>query len=84
MTLTNYNLGGMVYVFSGGTEGSWTILQSIPAGAIAVGYGYSEVPGGHGDWNAIGDPTVPNIGEGFWYYNTGPTVNWVETSPASP
>jgi hypothetical protein len=81
-TLTNYNLGDAVYVFSGGTAGSFTIFQSSSISRQA-GYGYSEAPGGKGDWNDIGDPTVPNVGQGFWYDNSGAAVNWVENYSVS-
>jgi hypothetical protein len=69
--LTNYNVGDSVYVFSGGSSGSFTIYQSSTI-ARQSGFGY------HGNWNDIGDPTVPNVGQGFWYFDSGATVNWVE------
>jgi hypothetical protein len=74
-TLTNYNEGDSVFAYS--NPGGFTIFQS-GTGRGQGGFGYSETPGGKGDWTSTGDPTIPNVGEGFWYLNSGPTVNWVE------
>jgi hypothetical protein len=74
-TLTNYNIGDAVYVFSGGTAGTFAIYQS-GAGRLG-GNGYNT------NWNANGDPSVPNVGEGFWYDNSGATFNWVENYSVS-
>jgi hypothetical protein len=81
-TLTNYNEGDSIYTYSGGT---FTIFQS-GTGRGQGGHGYSETPsgnGGIGDWSSAGDPTIPNVGEGFWYYNSAATVNWVENFSVS-
>ena len=69
-TLTNYNIGDSVYVFSGGTSGAFEIFQSGTGRPYAFGY--------NSNWNSTGDPIVPNVGQGFWYDNSGATVNWVE------
>ncbi len=75
-TLTNYNVGDSVYVYSGGPSGSFSIFQSTTI-ARNAGYGYN------GNWTSGGDPVVPNVGEGFWYDNSGATVNWVENFSVS-
>jgi hypothetical protein len=74
-SLTNYNVGDEVFVYnpvSGYTiYASSTILRQS-------GYGYN------GNWASSGDPTVPNVGEGFWYQNTGAPVSWVENFSVNP
>jgi hypothetical protein len=74
-TLTNYNIGDAVYVFSGGSNGAFTIYQS-GAGRLG-GFGYNA------NWNDVGDPIVPNVGQAFWYDNSGAAVNWVENYSVS-
>ena len=71
MTLTNYNIGDIAYTFSGGVSGTMTPYQSSSIARLS-GFGYN------GNWNAVGDPTLATVGEGFWYFNSGATVNWVE------
>ena len=81
-TLTNYNEGDSIYTYSGG---SFTIFQS-GTGRGQGGHGYSEQPsgnGGIGDWTIAGDPTTTFVGEGFWYFNSKTTVNWVENFSVS-
>jgi hypothetical protein len=70
-TLTNYNVGDDVYVFSGGTAGTFSIFQSSTNPRLS-GFGYNK------NWNSQGDPTTASVGQGFWYDNSGATVNWVE------
>jgi len=67
-TLTNYNIGDEVFLFS--NPSTFTIFQS--GSGRNFGFGY------HGNWTAGGDPVIPNVGQGFWYQNNGATVNWVE------
>jgi len=84
MTLTNYNIGGSVYIYAN-PPGNFTIFTG-GYGRDQGGYGYSEQPsgnGGIGDWDSNGDPTTTFIGEGFWYFNSGAVVNWVEHSSDS-
>jgi len=73
LSLTNYNEGDAIYTYSGG---SFTIFQS-GTGRRQGGYGYSQTPGGKGDWSSAGDPVLTFPCQGFWYYNSGPTIEWV-------
>jgi hypothetical protein len=74
MTLTNYNIGDEVFVFT--NPSTFTIYQSGTGRNYGFGY--------NGNWTAGGDPTVPNVGQGFWYQNNGTTaVNWVENYSVS-
>jgi len=74
LALTNYNEGDAVYTYSGG---SFTIFQS-GTGRGRGGSGCSKTPGGKGDWSSTGDPVISFVGQGFWYYNSGPAIEWVE------
>jgi hypothetical protein len=81
-TLTNYNFGDVVLVYNPATLG-YNTYEVANGGRGAGGYGYYE--GGPsdpnppaGDWNAPGDPIITNVYQGFWYDNSGSTVNWVE------
>jgi hypothetical protein len=72
-TLTNYNVGDQVYTFSAGAFSDFAS-------------GTNRGEGGHGynlQWSALGDPTTTYVGQGFWYDNSGPTVNWVENFSVS-
>jgi hypothetical protein len=73
--LTNYNIGDSVYVYSP-TTSSYTEYTS-GTGKFA-GYGYD------GNWTAAGDPIITNVGQGFWYDNSGATVTWVENFSVNP
>jgi hypothetical protein len=77
MTLTNFNPGDIVYVWANAT-GAFTIFESAPWWCNCTGFGYG------GNWNLSGDPIIPNVGEGFWYDNSGAAINWVENSFGSP
>jgi hypothetical protein len=73
-TLTNYNIGDTVYVY---TPGSGYVEYSTASGRPA-GHGYN------GNWTSAGDPIIPNVGEGFWYFGgTSATVKWVENYSVS-
>jgi hypothetical protein len=65
--LTNYNVGDDVYVFNPVTQ----VFNEFVSGT-------REHSGYNGNWNTNGDPTIANVYEGFFYLNTGATVNWVE------
>jgi len=75
--LTNYNLLDQVYVY----VPAITNFATYSSGSgKAYGNGYN------GNWTANGDPTVPSVGEGFWYENNStPTTNvvWVESYSVS-
>ena len=77
MTLTNYNVGDSVYVFANPPY-DFNIFQSANPGMCFCIGGYRN------QWTATGDPIIPNVGEGFWYDNSGAVVNWVENSSGSP
>jgi len=91
MTLTNYNFGDVVLVYNPAALG-YSTFQSAKGARGTGGFGYLQssnagidpnAPHG-GDWNAPGDPIVSNVGEGFWYQNTGTTsVQWVENYSVS-
>jgi hypothetical protein len=75
-TLTNYNIGDAVYVYSPTTGYADGTYASSHRGT--VGY--------NGNWSApAGDPTTPFVYSGFWYYNSSTTVdvNWVESYSVS-
>jgi len=83
--LTNYNIGDQVFVYNnvlGSTSNGFTTYASSSNSRLN-GHGYSEAPGGPGDWNSFGDPYTQFVGAGFWYQNTGATVNWVENYSVS-
>jgi len=68
--LTNYNVGDIVYSWSTAITNYVTFTSTT---GKAGGHGYL------GQWTSVGDPTIPNVGEGFWYENnTATTVNWIE------
>jgi hypothetical protein len=76
-TLTNYNVGDVIYTYS-------------PAITNYVTYSSSTIAkqAGHGDglhWSTAGDPVIPSVGEGFWYENnsSSTTVQWVENYSVS-
>lgn len=74
MTLTNFNIGDNVFVFA--NPSTFTTFES--ATGRSGGHGFN------GDWTAGGDPIIPNVGEGFWYQNTGTAaINWVENYSVS-
>jgi hypothetical protein len=70
--LTNYNIGDVVYVWnaSNATYATYTSVASTSKAANSGTY--------HTNWTSLGDPVVPNVGEGFWYEGLSSTVNWVE------
>lgn len=70
--LTNYNIGDDVYTFNPATQGFTEYVSSARGNS-----GYKN------NWNANGDPTIANVYQGFFYLNTGATVNWVESYSVS-
>jgi hypothetical protein len=74
MNLTNYNINDEVFLYSNPSN-SFTIFQS--GAGRNFGFGFN------GNWTAGGDPIIPNVGQGFWYQNTGAAVNWVENYSVS-
>jgi hypothetical protein len=68
--LTNYNINDNIWTY---TPSGGYVEYISGSGARFQGTGYLnqwEVP--------LGDPVVPNVGQGFWYQNKGAAVNWVE------
>jgi hypothetical protein len=73
-SLTNYNIGDDVYVYDPVNGYS----EFVSATGKFAGHGFD------GNWTSLGDPTVPNVGQGFWYLNSGASsVNWVENYSVS-
>lgn len=70
--LTNYNVGDDVYTFNSGPQ-TFTEFTSSHRGTS----GYSN------NWSSLGDPTTTNVYQGFFYLNSGATVNWVENYSVS-
>jgi hypothetical protein len=78
-TLTNYNIGDVVYTYGPTNTPVYAEYQSVVATSKAGGHGYL------GTWNSAGDPVIPNVGQGFWYEDNSPSlsVNWVENYSVS-
>jgi hypothetical protein len=75
--LTNYNIGDNVYTFNPG-NGQYSEYSS-GSGPRFGGIGYNN------QWaSPAGDPFVTNVGQGFWYQNSGATVTWVENFSVNP
>ena len=70
--LTNYNVGDEVYVYDN-SAGGFSIYASSARGTS----------GHNNNWSALGDPTTTADSEGFFYLNSGATVNWVENYSVS-
>ena len=70
-SLTNYNIGDTVYTYDASANPPYT--------EYATAHGPFGGHGQGGNWTSLGDPIIPNYGQGFWYDNKGGiTVNWVE------
>jgi len=65
--LTNYNIGDDVYTFN---PTSQSFVEYASSGRGTSGH--------NNNWNALGDPSTTNVYEGFFYLNSGATINWVE------
>jgi hypothetical protein len=79
--LTNYNIGDVVYTYNSTATPAYAEYVST-SNPKADGHGYQEAGTPTGNWTVLGDPTVPNVGQGFWYDGSG-TVNWVENYQVS-
>jgi hypothetical protein len=79
-SLTNYNIGDSVFAYA--NPGGFTIYQS-GTNRGQGGFGYQEAGTSIPNWSSTGDPTAAYVGEGFWYFNSGATVNWVENYSVS-
>jgi hypothetical protein len=91
MGLTNYNLGATgqggdeVFTYYQANNPTNEIYQA-GTGKGFGGNGYNQATGAFGatgNWNAAGDPILPNVGGGFTYENNGATINWVENYSVS-
>jgi len=91
MNLTNYNVGA---TGAGGDEVFTYDLANTPSSVVYQagqgkgfgGNGYNQATGtvgAGGNWNAAGDPILPDVGGGFTYENNGATINWVENYSVS-
>jgi hypothetical protein len=74
--LTNYTIGDVVYTYNGSNNPVYAEYVST-SNAKADGHGYQEAGTTTGNWTSLGDPIVPNVGQGFWYDGSA-TVQWVE------
>jgi len=70
--LTNYNVGDDVYTFD---PTSQAFVEYASSARGTTGYNHN--------WNSLGDPTTTNVYEGFFYLNSGATINWVENYSVS-
>jgi hypothetical protein len=77
--LTNFNIGDAVYTFNPSNQ-LYTLFQS------GAGKGFNGAGSYNSDWSVpLGDPVVTNVGQGFWYQNTGTKpVVWVENFSVNP
>ncbi len=71
------NKGDLVYVFDPATQGYSAAYKATPA-----------TPNGNSPWSlaAGGDPSIPSVGDGFFYLNnttTSTPLNWVENYSVS-
>jgi len=73
---TNVNLGDTLYVFDP-TQQTYTFSYQTVNPTIAHN--------GGSPWKASagGDPVIPNVGEAFFYFTAGSTINWVENYSVS-
>jgi hypothetical protein len=71
-SLTNYNIGDSVYTYNPLNPPISAYSEFVSGSGRGFGFGYN------GNWSSLGDPIVPNFGQGFWYDNHNATVNWVE------
>jgi hypothetical protein len=80
-SLTNYNVGDVIYTYNplNPPATAYTEFASVASGIRGT------VPSYGTNWLSPGDPTVPNVGQGFWYENNtlGQTVEWVENYSVS-
>jgi hypothetical protein len=68
-SFTNYDIGDDVFVYN--TTNGFTSYGSGSGKLFTSGY--------KSNWNSLGDPIVPNVGQGFWWQNNGTTpIIWVE------
>jgi hypothetical protein len=74
---TNYNLGDTVYTYNPLNPPATAYSEFVSGSGRGYGFGYN------GNWSSLGDPIVPNVGQGFWYDNGAGTVNWVENYSVS-
>lgn len=73
--LTNFNVGDTVWTWNAATS-VYSEFTSVPSNSKGGGHGYK------GEWTSLGDPTVANLAEGFWYDATAPFA-WVENYSVS-
>ena len=76
-TLTNFNIGDNVYVYNS-SNATYAEYSTAAAGSKFGGFGYK------GEWTSAGDPITSSPGQGFWYQNSGATVQWVENFSVNP
>jgi hypothetical protein len=82
MSLTNFNNGDSgqysdsVFVWNAGAHPQTYSSYNVQ-GNLFGGQGYQQ------EWIPPGDPVMTNVGSGFWYYNTGPNIVWVENYSVS-
>jgi hypothetical protein len=69
--LTNFTIGDNIYTYNVATA-AYTTFVSVASTSKAASLGTY-----HTNWTSVGDPVVPNVGQGFWYDGTA-TVSWVE------
>jgi hypothetical protein len=74
--LTNYNIGDDVYMFNPVSQ-SFAEYVSSKRGTVGYNNNWSATSSG------VGDPVTSAVYEGFFYLNTGATVNWVESYSVS-
>jgi len=91
MNLTNYNLGAagkggdQVFTFDQANT-PINVAYQCGTGKGFGGNGYNQatgVVGSTGNWNANGDPILPDVGGGFTYENSGANISWVENYSVS-
>jgi hypothetical protein len=82
-SLTNYIIGDVIYTYNSLNNPQYSEYVST-SNPKADGHGYQEPGTTTGNWTSLGDPIVPNVGQGFWYENNvGTTVEWVENYSVS-
>jgi hypothetical protein len=69
--LTNFNVGDNVYTYNTGTSAYVEFTSVTPGSKAANSNTYKD------SWTVAGDPTIPNVGQGFWY-DASASVTWVE------
>jgi len=77
--LTNFNKQDFVYTYDP-TNGGYS--QKTVALSTLLGVGYSN---GHNRWGTPGDPSVDQVGYGFFYWNNQTTnEQWIENFVVTP